>query len=560
MRVTVSRAIILFGLLIAVGLSSVFATSLYGLSELKVGGPLYNQLKQGYDLIADILPPPEYIIEPYLEATLALRQPETLSRRRERLVQLKKDYDERHVFWEKSDLDRSLKIRLVTDSDREAALFWTILDQRLLPAIAAGNAAAAEQAYADLSEAYAKHRVIIDDIVRQANNANTLTEAAAAARVSTLTELLWGVSLLVFACIALGIGGVALGVVRPITRMTGVMERLAHGDHAVAVPAVGRKDEIGAMARAVEVFKQNAQRVLAMEAEQERSKALAEAERQAGMRRVADDFDRAVGQIVGRVTVASREMEQAASRMADTAETTQQLTATVAAASQQSSSNTQSASAASEEMASSVAEIGRQVRDSLRIAQQAVEQADHTNAQIADLSQSADRIGEVIKLINAVAEQTNLLALNATIEAARAGDAGRGFAVVASEVKALASQTAKATEEIASQINQMQQATQHSVAAIQGIGGTIRQISSISNAIAASVEEQSVATGEIARSVQGAAEGAAEVSGNVLKVSEGASETGAASGQLHGLARALSNESQQLQQEVDTFLAAVRAA
>ena len=268
------------------------------------------------------------------------------------------------------------------------------------------------------------------------------------------------------------------------------MKGLAGGDLDVSVPALSRGDEVGAMARAVQVFKDNAQRVQSMEQEQAGLKLKAEGDRKAAMQQMADGFDSAIGKIIQTVSTASSELESSAGQLTKTAEVTQMLSATVASASEQSSANAQSAAAAAEEMASSVSEISRQVQDSHKISREAVSQVEQTNARIADLAQSASRIGEVVKMISAVAEQTNLLALNATIEAARAGEAGRGFAVVASEVKALAAQTAKATEEISEQIGQMQSATNQSVSAIQEIGGTIGRIAEISQAIAAAVEEQ----------------------------------------------------------------------
>ena len=295
---------------------------------------------------------------------------------------------------------------------------------------------------------------------------------------------------MVFLIIGAGIFGVAFGVIRPIAEMTNVMKGLAGGDLNVSVPALSRGDEVGAMARAVQVFKDNALRVQSMEAEQAGLKLKAEGDRKAAMQQMADGFDSAIGKIIQTVSTASSELESSAGQLTKTAEVTQMLSATVASASEQSSANAQSAAAAAEEMASSVSEISRQVQDLHKISREAVSQVEQTNARIADLAQSASRIGEVVKMISAVAEQTNLLALNATIEAARAGEAGRGFAVVASEVKALAAQTAKATEEISEQIGQMQSATNQSVSAIQEIGGTIGRIAEISQTIAAAVEEQ----------------------------------------------------------------------
>jgi methyl-accepting chemotaxis protein len=353
---------------------------------------------------------------------------------------------------------------------------------------------------------------------------------------------------------------IARGITRPLNAMTRAMGDLAAGDLAAVVPGLRRKDEVGEMAQAVEVFKANAIERVRLEAEQKENEARAAARRKAEMHKLADGFEAAVGGVVNCVSSASTELEAAASALTRTAETTQQLSGAVAAASEQASGNVQSVASATNEMAASVNEIGRQVHESSRIAGEAVTQAEKTDARIAELSQAAQRIGDVVKLITAVAEQTNLLALNATIEAARAGEAGRGFAVVAQEVKALAAQTAKATEEIGSQIVSMQMATQDSVAAIKEIGGTIGRISEIAGAIAAAVEEQGAATQEIARNVQQAARSTAEVATNITDLNKGASETGSASAQVYSSAEGLSREGNRLKTEVEKFLSTVRAA
>jgi methyl-accepting chemotaxis protein len=351
-----------------------------------------------------------------------------------------------------------------------------------------------------------------------------------------------------------------LGIARPIGRITESMGVLASGDTKSDIPFAARKDEIGSMAAAVQVFKDSMIRTRELEAEQKETEQRVAAQRKADMHRLADDFQAAVGQIVETVSSASTELESAAATLTKTAEVTQELSGTVAAASEQASANVQSVASATEEMTSSVNEISRQVQESAKISGEAVKQARDTDARINALSQAAGRIGDVVKLITAIAEQTNLLALNATIEAARAGEAGRGFAVVASEVKQLASQTAKATDEISTQIAGMQTATQESVAAIKEIGGTIARISEIASTIAAAVEEQGAATQEIARNVGEAAKGTAQVASNITDVNRGAGETGSASSQVLSSAQSLSSESNHLKAEVDKFLSTVRAA
>jgi methyl-accepting chemotaxis protein len=352
----------------------------------------------------------------------------------------------------------------------------------------------------------------------------------------------------------------ARSITRPIGDLCVAMNDLAAGNTARDVPGLNRRDEIGEMAAAVGVFKDNMLEAERLRAEQSGNEQRAAAQRKADMHKLADEFQAAVGAIVDTVSSASTELEAAAGTLTRTAEVTQELSGTVAAASEQASANVQSVASSTEEMTSSVNEISRQVQESSKIAGEAVRQAQQTDVRINQLSQAAGRIGDVVKLITAIAEQTNLLALNATIEAARAGEAGRGFAVVASEVKQLASQTAKATDEISTQIAGMQTATQDSVAAIKEIGGTIGRISEIASTIAAAVEEQGAATQEIARNVGEAAKGTQQVAANITDVNRGAGETGSASAQVLSSAQSLSGESNHLKAEVEKFLMTVRAA
>ncbi len=351
------------------------------------------------------------------------------------------------------------------------------------------------------------------------------------------------------------------GISRPMTTMCKAMRELAGGNFDVILPGLGRKDELGEMAGAVEEFKvqavAKAERDAAAHDAQNKASSAA---RRTELIRFADDFEAAVGAIVSNVSASAVQLEAAAGTLTRTAETTQSLSSQVSGSSAEASNNMQSVASATEELSASVDEIGRRVRESSQIAEAAVLQAQQTDGRISKLSRAAQEIGDVVKLITAIAEQTNLLALNATIEAARAGEAGRGFAVVASEVKSLASQTAKATDEISSHISGMQGATQESVAAIKEIGGTIAKISDIAATISSAVEQQSSATQEIARSVQNVAEGTQEAAANIMRVNRGATETGSASEDVLSSARTLSTESTRLREELDRFMANIRAA
>ena len=350
------------------------------------------------------------------------------------------------------------------------------------------------------------------------------------------------------------------GIAKPLRAMVDLLQALAGGKYQIEVHSTERADEIGDVAKAALVFKDNGLAKARMEAEQKETEARIAKQRKADMHKLADDFENAVGEIIEVVSSASTELEASANTLTSTAERSQQVSTVVAAASEEASTNVQSVASATEELSSSVTEISRQVQQSARMAAEAVGQARGTTDRVSELSKAASRIGDVVDLINTIAGQTNLLALNATIEAARAGEAGRGFAVVASEVKALAEQTAKATGEIGQQISGIQAATQDSVNAIREISDTIAKLSEISSTIAAAIEEQGAATQEISRNVQQAAQGTQQVSSNITDVQRGATETGSASSQVLSAAKSLSGDSNRLKLEVGKFLNSVRAA
>jgi len=386
---------------------------------------------------------------------------------------------------------------------------------------------------------------------------------ALAAAVRGAAETAFWVSLAA-ACALIGFTAVlgfiiVRSITQPIAGMTGAMSRLASGEAAVEIPGTGRHDEIGAMASAVQVFKDNMLRAESLAAEQRNEQDRKE-KRQQAIESLIAAFDASVGAALGKLGSSSGHLSATAQTMSGTAEETTRKATAVAAASEQASTNVQTVASATEELSSSVAEIGRQVAESTRIAGQAVNDASKTDEQMQQLNATAQKIGDVVKLINDIAGQTNLLALNATIEAARAGEAGKGFAVVASEVKSLANQTAKATEDIAAQVAAIQQATGGAVSAIRGISQTIGRVNEIATTIASAVEEQGAATQEIARNVQEASRGTTEVSSNIAAVSEAAGSTGSAATEVRSSAEEVAQQGEALRAEIDRFLAGIRAA
>jgi methyl-accepting chemotaxis protein len=384
----------------------------------------------------------------------------------------------------------------------------------------------------------------VESYARQKRNNLTITAGSVGAAMLLAGLLMWIVHRL---------------VVRPLLRLSATMEALANGDTDTTIPGAGRQDEIGDMAAAVQVFKENrigADRLAAEQRlEQERKE-----QRQQAVEGFITAFDRSVAGSIGLLASASTELQTTAQSMSATAEEASSQAMAVAAASEQASTNVQTVASAAEELSSSVAEIGRRVAESSQIAGRAVDDANRTHVQVQALAEAAQKIGDVVQLINAIATQTNLLALNATIEAARAGEAGKGFAVVASEVKSLATQTAKATEDIAAQVEAIQGATGDSVRAIAGIADTINRINEIAATITSAVEEQAAATQEIARNVQQASAGTSQVSSSIAGVSQSAKDTGAAAAQVLGAAGDLATQGEMPRAEFNSFLANIRAA
>ncbi|MCY1645231.1 methyl-accepting chemotaxis protein [Methylorubrum sp. SL192] len=400
------------------------------------------------------------------------------------------------------------------------------------------------------------------------NRSTLLASELAAAKVKATEDADRGTSMLIgFAVVgllgAMALAGsiVVLSITRPLGSLVGVLQRMARGEIEAEIKEAARGDEIGAVGRAVEGIKAMVARKAAEEAEvRRRADEAAAAERKRTMVELADGFEAAVGGIVGMVSASATELQATAQQMTATATETASQSTTVAAAAEEAASNVGTVAAAAEELGVSVQEIGRQVQGSSGLAQAAVGEADQTTHLVQALRTTSARIGDMVGLISNIASQTNLLALNATIEAARAGEAGRGFAVVATEVKELASQTARATEEISGQIGEIQGVTDQAVAAIGVITSRIREINNVAAGIAAAVEQQGAATQEIVRNVAQASSGTAEVTRNISGVAQASEETGIAASQVLTSSAELSRQSEHLSAEVQRFLATVRAA
>ncbi|MBI2235559.1 MAG: methyl-accepting chemotaxis protein [Magnetospirillum sp.] len=524
---------------VMVALGAVVATWWVAFDRLKVNGPVYGQIVQLKDLVADILPPPEYLIESYLTAAIALNAPsEILPSLKDKMGRLKKDFLERHDYWAKADLDRSVADGLLTKAYGPAVKYYEVTDQRFFPALASGDHGAAVAAFKEMTGFYEEHRAAIDEVVAASDKLVKATEVATVASERTAKAF----TLVVSAALAAAVLSVAILVMRSITRplanLVGAVEILGAGRTETAIPETGRTDEIGPLARTLEQWRSGL-----IEAGERQRREQGELVRREARQRHLDEamarFDGVIAKVVVAINTAVDGMEASAQSMTDQIGCVSTQSGSVATASQQAAANVQTVAAATEELSSSVAEIGRQVGRSVDITKAAVEEATKTND---------------------IAAQTNLLALNATIEAARAGEAGKGFAVVAGEVKSLANQTARATEEITQQIHAVQTETSRAVEAISNVGQTIDRIGEIAGTIASAVEEQEAVTREIARNVEEAACGTSEVSDHISAVAAATAEasSGAASGL--SIARRLKGEADRLDTSVKEYLREIATA
>jgi len=560
MSLTIRGKLFVLGVVVSVALAGISGGWWIAFNILKVNGPIYTRVVLVKDLVADILPPPEYIIESYLTAATALDEPPTgLASARETFARLHRDFDDRHAVWAAAGLEGKIADDLLKRSYLPAQLFFEKAETAFFPALDRGDRTAAQASFAELTTLYREHRAAIDDVVTAANAMSKATEDEATATESSVklaviagTALLAGLALLFIMLVARSIGS-------QIAVTVATMGRLSDGDTRVEVPGTDRTDEIGAIARALEVFKTNMVANARMEAEAKEAARLQNARRTEEMHAMAASFEATVNAKVAEVSGASDNISAIADKMVNRSEHSGSNSLKVGEAARVTNERAALAAEATRQLALAVNEIAVQVAHSNEISAQAVTTVDSTAHRMTGLSQAVQSIGDVVKLINDIASQTNLLALNATIEAARAGEAGKGFAVVANEVKHLANQTAKATEDISRQVSEIQASTLDMSHSIEGVVDIIRTLDEVSAAIASAVQQQEASTREISGNIDEVARQARTVSKSVGILSKSSALACAGTVRVIWSADSLTEAVQHLTGEAEAFLASVRA-
>jgi methyl-accepting chemotaxis protein len=533
LNLRIRSILIILGAVVATMFCLSLAVQQFGASKMAINSGRYNDIVRAKDLVADVLPPPAYLIEAYLETRLAADEPGKLKVHQARLADLKQQYLDRRNFWaekagwgEQINSHGALYDLIAKGSHAEASRFWNAVDQHLLPALASGNALAASAARSEISAAYLAHREKVDQIVKGAVQLQADLEGAA-----RFEALIFIIVEFVIIAIALAItaGGFYLvfqRVIRPVSVVTGVMKKLAAGDLHTSTRGADRKDEIGDMVRAVEVFRANLLETERMRAEQSETAARAEAKRRESLREMALSVEAEASSAVTRVGQQAGEMARLAEHMTGSLSSVTSQCHGVASAAQEALASATSVTAATQEFSVSIQEVSQQLTRARSVTSATVATSERTRAAVANLAQAVDKIGDVANIISEIADQTNLLALNATIEAARAGEAGRGFAVVASEVKSLSSQTARSTEEIRKHVAGIQMVMRETTDVVAEIGRQIASVDEGSTVIAAAMEEQSATIDQIARHVEATARASSYVSDSVAIVLDEAAKTG----------------------------------